>query len=230
MSQPEALTLLVGTANDHKLQEITRRMKGLAIGSKSGPIAPKSLRIVGIQILPPMDPVAETGTTFAENAGIKARAFAAAARQLPESSRPDFVVADDSGLCVKALDGAPGVYSSRYAGPQATDGDNIRKLLEELIGVPRGERTAEFVCVMACVALAEATDDVLFFAEGRCAGEILLEPRGEAGFGYDPVFFYAPLERCFAELSGEEKNAVSHRGRAVDLLVDKLRERFKAER
>ena len=217
MSPPEALTLLVGTSNQHKLQEITRRMEGVEVGSKP-------LRVVGLQILPPMDPVAETGTTFAENAGIKARAFAAAARQLPRSSRPDFVVADDSGLCVQALGGAPGVYSSRYAGPRASDTDNNRKLLEELYGVPQGERKAEFVCVMACLSVAVASDDVLFFAEGRCPGEILLDPRGEAGFGYDPLFFHAPLERCFAELTGEEKNAVSHRGRALELLVEKLGE------
>ncbi len=227
MSQPEALTLLVGTANDHKLQEITRRLEGLDIRAKFGP---RPLRVVGLQILPPMDPVAETGTTFAENSAIKARAFAAAARELPGSSRPDFVVADDSGLCVKALDGAPGVYSSRYAGPRATHSNNNRKLLEELSGVPRDERKAEFVCVMACVSVAEASGDVLFFAEGRCPGEILLDPRGEAGFGYDPLFFHAPLGRCFAELTREEKNAVSHRGRALELLVDRLAELLKTER
>lgn len=215
MAPPAALTLLVGTANQHKLEEITRRMGGATVS-----VVP--LRVVGLEILPPMDPVAETGTTFAENASIKARAFAAAARRLPGSSRPDFVVADDSGLCVKALGGAPGVYSSRYAGPRATDADNNRKLLEELSGVPRGEREAEFVCVMACVSVPEASGDVLFLAEGRCPGEILLEPRGKAGFGYDPLFFFAPLERCFAELGGDEKNAVSHRGRALELLVEKL--------
>ena len=100
MSMPKPLTLLVGTANQHKLQEIARRMQGVAIG-------PAPLTVVGLEILPPMGPVAETGTTFAENAGIKAMAFADAARKLPPSTRPDLVVADDSGLCVGALDRGP---------------------------------------------------------------------------------------------------------------------------
>lgn len=209
------VTLLVGTANQHKVREITRRLESVELG-------PGALRVVGLEILPVVGPVEETGTTFAENARLKALAFAATARELSESRRPDFVVADDSGLCVRALDGAPGVYSSRYAGPRATDEDNNRKLLEELSNVPRGERQAEFVCVMACVSVADRSADVLFYAEGRCPGEILFELRGEGGFGYDPLFFYEPLERSFAELSGDEKNSVSHRGRALELLGQKL--------
>jgi XTP/dITP diphosphohydrolase len=167
--------------------------------------------------------VEETGSTFVENALLKARAVADAAGRLPGPDRPDFVVADDSGLCVEALGGAPGVYSSRYAGPEAGDADNNRRLLRELSSVPRGERQAEFVCVMACVGMVKTgPGEVLFHVEGRCPGEILFEPRGEGGFGYDPLFFYVPLGRSFAELTADQKNAVSHRGRALALLRRKL--------
>lgn len=226
MAPANDVTLLVGTANQHKLKEITRRLEGVDLGP--------TLRVAGLEILPTMEPVEEDGQTFAENSTRKARAFAAAASRLPRAARPDFVVADDSGLCVRALDGAPGVYSSRYAGPEATDDENNRKLLEELSGVPRGERQAEFVCVMACVGLDEAekasSEEVLFYAEGRCVGEILFEPRGAQGFGYDPLFFYEPLDRSFAELTAAAKNAVSHRGRALDELGRKLTEHLRSAR
>ncbi len=148
--------------------------------------------------------VEETGETFAANARLKAVAFAQA------SGLP--ALADDSGLEVDALGGAPGVRSARYAGPGATDADRTRKLLAALADVPPGRRTARFRCV---VALAWP-DGVVQTAEGVCEGEIGFEPRGAHGFGYDPVFLVAGYGgRTMAELPPAEKNRISHRARAV---------------
>lgn len=146
----------------------------------------------------------ETGLSFIENALIKARH---AARL---SGRP--AIADDSGLSVAALGGAPGVRSARYAGPEASDSDNIEKLLRELDGVARESRQAEFHCVI--VALASPDDPAPIIASGSWPGWISESPRGDHGFGYDPVFFDAELGLTAAELPPETKNSVSHRGRA----------------
>lgn len=155
----------------------------------------------------------ETGTTFEENAIIKAR-HAVAATGLP-------AIADDSGLSVDALDGRPGVYSARYAGPTASDDDNIDKLLAELDGVTA--RGAAFHCV-AC--FLEAVDDEPLLARGAWRGEILTARRGDGGFGYDPVFLDPELGRASAELTAAEKNARSHRGRALGILARELRARL----
>lgn len=149
----------------------------------------------------PLPPVEEDGETFEENAYKKAH-FTARALGLP-------ALADDSGLEVEALGGQPGVLSARYAGEGASDGDNNRKLLKALEG--KTDRKAAFQCV---IAIAVPRGPALIY-EGRCAGEITPEERGKNGFGYDPVFFYPPLNRTFAELSREEKNRVSHRGQAM---------------
>ena len=147
--------------------------------------------------------VAETGRTMAENAILKARAYAAASGLL--------TWADDSGLEVDALGGEPGVHSARYGGPGASDEERCRLLLRCLQGVPPTERTARFRCVVALVK----PDGSLHTAEGVCEGRIALEPRGEGGFGYDPIFYLPHLGRTMAELSLAEKNAVSHRARAA---------------
>ena len=131
------------------------------------------------------------------------------------------VCADDSGLVVDALDGAPGVRSARYAGPDATDSDNNRKLIEELNGVSEEDRTARYICVLA---LARAGQLIAVFSD-RCDGRILDTPRGESGFGYDPYFFFPPLERTLAEVTEAEKNEVSHRGKAFRKLITYLKER-----
>ena len=143
----------------------------------------------------------EDGETFEDNAYKKAH-FTARALGFP-------ALADDSGLTVDVLGGQPGVFSARYAGEGATDGDNNRKLLAALDG--KTDRKAAFQCV---IAIAVPRGPALIY-EGRCDGEIALEERGENGFGYDPVFFYPPLDRTFAQLSQEEKNRVSHRGQAM---------------
>ena len=154
----------------------------------------------------------ETGLTFVENALIKAR-FACEKTGLP-------AIGDDSGLEVAALGGAPGIYSSRFAGPDATDSSNIDKLLDALRDVPEGQRQASFYCAM--VFLRHAEDPTPVIALGRWNGEILTAPRGEQGFGYDPVF-YVPEKGCTAaELAPEEKHRLSHRAQALHQLVEQI--------
>ena len=146
--------------------------------------------------------IEETGETFEENALIKARAGAGSGR---------FSIADDSGLEVDALGGRPGVYSARYAGEPCDDAKNNALLLSELSGVPDAGRTGRYVSVIACIC----PDGQAFTVRGTCDGCILTAPRGTAGFGYDPLFFVPELQKTFAEATAEEKDSVSHRGRAL---------------
>lgn len=159
-----------------------------------------------------VEPPEETGLTFVENALIKARA-ACAATGLP-------ALADDSGVVVDALGGAPGVRSARYAGTGASDADNIARLLEALAGIASPERGAAFVCVIAY--LRHVHDPCPIVCEGVWRGRILDAPRGAGGFGYDPVFFIETLGRTAAELSRAEKNVVSHRGQALAQLLAQI--------
>ncbi|HKY06288.1 MAG TPA: RdgB/HAM1 family non-canonical purine NTP pyrophosphatase, partial [Blastocatellia bacterium] len=152
----------------------------------------------------------ETGSTFAENALLKARHFHKLTR-LP-------TIADDSGLEVEALGGAPGIHSARYGGPDATDADRYKKLLDVLKDVPDDERAARFVCA---AAVCWEGGERVFTDEAR--GVILREPRGRDGFGYDPVFYYEAAGRTFAELSAEEKAEVGHRGKAFRTLAGWLK-------
>ena len=148
-----------------------------------------------------------------------------------------WVLADDSGLCVDALGGAPGVLSARYAGGGATDADNNARLLAALSGTPPRERGAEFVCVMACAQLDPEPGEkqeaggnavtLLFFAEGRCRGQILEGARGTGGFGYDPLFLVPSLGKTFAELTQAEKNERSHRGLALQVFRRRIEECLK---
>ena len=155
----------------------------------------------------------ETGFSFVENAILKAR-NAARHTGLP-------AIADDSGLEVDALDGAPGLQSARYAGANATDAANVQKLLTALQEIPDGERTARFRCVM--VYLRRSDDAMPLIAQGTWEGRIARVPRGSNGFGYDPVFIVPDRNRTSAELSPEEKNQLSHRGQALRALVSLLR-------
>lgn len=156
----------------------------------------------------------EIGLTFIENALLKAR-NATLHTGLP-------ALADDSGLVVDALDGAPGIHSARYAGPGADDRANIAKLLVELRDVPVKRRTARFVCALAF--LDHATDPTPLICQGTWEGVILTEPRGVNGFGYDPVFFVPGQQRTAAEMDLADKNRLSHRGRALALLCERLRD------
>ena len=154
----------------------------------------------------------ETGLTFVENAILKAR-NAARHSGLP-------AIADDSGLEVDALRGAPGIYSARYAGPGATDEANLRKLLADLADVPEAERTARFQCVL--VYLRHAEDPTPLICQGTWEGCILFEPRGSNGFGYDPIFLVPSLDLSSAELDPDTKNRLSHRGQALRRLQEQL--------
>jgi len=158
---------------------------------------------VSVAVVPPGFVVEETGTTFFQNALIKAQAARA---MTPEDV---LVLADDSGLSVRALDGRPGVHSARYAGPGASDDDNCTRLLEELDGAI--DRRAAFVCIL----VALAADDTMTVACGTCSGAIADAPRGEDGFGYDPVFVPDGRTHAMAELTARQKNDISRRARAV---------------
>jgi XTP/dITP diphosphohydrolase len=187
--------VVVASGNPGKLAEIRELLRGTGVEC-----VPQSA--LGIT------PAAETGASFRENALLKARQAARAAG-LP-------AIADDSGLEVEALGGRPGVLSARYAGEGATDDENVERLLAELEAVRGVERRARFRCVAVLVDAAGADPLV---AEGEWQGVILTERRGSGGFGYDPVFFDPLLGKSAAELSADEKNRVSHRGRAVRELV-----------
>ncbi|WP_026377076.1 RdgB/HAM1 family non-canonical purine NTP pyrophosphatase [Aestuariibacter salexigens] len=159
-----------------------------------------------------VDDAEETGSTFVENAIIKAR-HACRVTSLP-------AIADDSGLAVAALKGAPGVYSSRYAGESASDDDNIEKLLGALASTPVQHRAARFICVL--VFMRHADDPTPLICQGEWHGEIALKRHGDGGFGYDPVF-YVPSQKCTAaQLDKQTKNAISHRGQALKSLLDRL--------
>ena len=158
--------------------------------------------------------VEETGETFAENAMLKARAV------MEASGLP--AIADDSGLCVDALNGAPGVYSARYGGPELDDAGRYRLLLSNMQGAKT--RAAHFTSAIACVF---PNGDTLE-AQGICPGTIAFAPQGDGGFGYDPVFFLPELRKTYAQLTPEEKAAVSHRGKALEIFDGKLREYLKS--
>lgn len=196
-----AMELLVGTTNAGKLGEIEAALKDLPI------------RIIPLSRLGAFPSVAEDGKTFEENALKKARALA------DFSGMP--TLADDSGLEVDALGGAPGVHSARYSGEDATDVGNNEKLLQNLTGIPRERRTARFVCVLAlCLPASRGRRERLFRAE--CEGWIAFDPKGENGFGYDPIFFYPPFGKTFGEVDRQTKGEVSHRGKALKKLAEAL--------
>ena len=190
------MKFVLATQNQKKLREMSDILSGFGVEV----VTPKSL---GIDL-----EVEETGTTFAENAMLKAKAICAAAN-LP-------AIADDSGLCVDALAGAPGVYSARYGGEGLDDVGRYRLLLENLRG--QTTRTAHFACAIAC---AFPNGDTLT-AEGKVEGTIAFAPMGEGGFGYDPIFFYPPLRKTFGQLTAEEKHGISHRGKALEVFVKDL--------
>ena len=187
---------VLATHNPGKLAEMKAILSGLGVEAVSPAEA-------GVEV-----DVEETGTTFAENAMLKAKAVCAAAG-LP-------AIADDSGLCVNALNGGPGVYSARYGGEGLDDAGRRRLLLQNLRG--QTTRAAHFTCAVAC---AFPNGDTLE-AEGRCDGAIAFAPLGEGGFGYDPVFLIPEKGKTFGQLSPEEKSAISHRGKALAAFAEKL--------
>lgn len=193
--------LLLATTNRHKLREIRRLLGDL-------PIA-----LAGLDDLPAIEAPEETGLTFAENAALKARYYAARTALL--------TVAEDSGLVIDALDGAPGVHSARFLGPDASYPRRFGEIARRLAERPAAPRTARFVCA---VAVAQGTE-VLFETSGTIEGVIAAEPSGSAGFGYDPIFLYPPYGRTLADVSEEDKLVVAHRGQAFRALAAWLRGR-----
>ena len=193
------MKFLIATNNFKKLEELKRILNPLGIDAVTA-------KETGINL----DDVEESGSTFAENALIKAKAGC------ERSGMP--TIADDSGLCVDYLNGAPGIYSARYAGEGATDSDKNVKLLSELSNVPAENRTAHFACAIVCIF----PDGQKIEAYGECKGIIAEEPDGDGGFGYDPVFLYDGVS--FGKLSADEKDKVSHRGNALRELQKKLKD------
>ena len=198
--------IVLATRNGHKVRELRTLLADL--------IEELDLEIVGMGEFPDVAEVVETGVTFAENATLKAVA-AAQATGLP-------AVADDSGLAVDVLGGAPGVFSGRWAGTHGQDRANLELLLGQLYDVPDEHRAAAFVCA-AALALPQGT---VVVREGRMPGTLAREPRGDNGFGYDPILVVEGDSRTSAELTFEEKNAISHRGKAFRALAADLRKVF----
>ena len=194
--------LLFATGNQNKVRELASLTAGM------------DLRVLSLRDFPGFTPPPETGKTFRENAAIKARSACAYTGMA--------ALADDSGLCVAALNGAPGVFSARYSGEDASAESNNEKLLREMAAVPDGARDAYFACVF-CLSLPDGHD---FFSEGRVDGSILKEYRGENGFGYDPLFFVTEKGKGMAEMSLAEKNLISHRSRAFEGIIAALSSLF----
>lgn len=192
------MELVVATRNRGKVEELNRLL------------APQGFAVRSLGDFPEIEEPEENGADFAANARIKAAYY--------QQHTGLACLADDSGLEVDCLQGAPGVYSARFAGPTADDQANNAKLLQLLQEVPEEARTARFRCV---IALYRGGDDWLL-AEGACEGRILREPRGTGGFGYDPLFYSPAHGKTLAEMTLEEKNAVSHRGQALRRLVEQL--------
>jgi XTP/dITP diphosphohydrolase len=186
--------LLLATRNHGKIVEFRRILDA---------VAPGAIELVGLDAFPDLHDVDETGSTFEENALLKAREMSQATG-LP-------AIADDSGLCIDALNGDPGIFSARWAGTHGNDQANIEKVLGQLKDVPDEQRGAYFICVAALYL----PDGRTFCQEGRFYGTILHSPVGENGFGYDPIFAPEGLDISSAQMSSEEKDAVSHRGKAL---------------
>lgn len=192
------MKFIIATNNAKKLKELERILKPLGIDAVTAKEA-------GITL----DDVDETGETFAENAYLKAKSA------FDKTGMP--AVADDSGLCVDALDGKPGIYSARYGGENATDEDKNKKILSEMKDVPVEKRNAHFSCAICCIL----PDGSKIEVEGICNGTIGYEPVGDGGFGYDPIFMCG--ENSYAQLTAEEKDAISHRGQALVKLQTELK-------
>lgn len=192
-------TFVLASKNKHKAEEI------------------KNILGEGFEVITQTDAgagdieVIEDGATFEENAVKKAEEI------MRITGRA--TIADDSGLCVDFLGGAPGVYTARYAGENATDAENIEKLLTALYGVPEKDRGAKFVCV---IAVAEQGKETITF-RGECAGRIAFEPKGEGGFGYDPIFYLEEYGVTMSEISAEIKNSISHRSNALKKFTEKIK-------
>ena len=197
------MKIFIATKNQKKLVELSRILEPMGFDV----VCEKDLD-------KPLEDIEETGTTFEENAILKAKAGLEATGYIS--------VADDSGICVDYLNGAPGIYSARYSGGHGNDDDNNKKILKELEGVPMEKRTAYYVAAIACVF----PDGSEFTVRGECHGHIAFEESGTCGFGYDPLFISE--KGCFGHLSAEEKDSISHRGKALIKFKEELKKRIEA--
>ncbi|MCA1639861.1 MAG: XTP/dITP diphosphatase [Acidobacteria bacterium] len=195
------MQLLIATKNAGKIKELSQFLADLPVNLRS------------INEFPNVIEAEETGATFAENAALKAQSYAL--------QTGFWALADDSGLEVEALRGAPGIFSARYAGENATDEEKIAKLLRELNSTQDKQRRARFVCAMA---ISNEKGEIKFLTEGVCSGQIALTTSGINGFGYDPIFIPDGFEQTFGELSGEVKREISHRARAAKKIIRYLRD------
>ncbi|HZW83907.1 MAG TPA: XTP/dITP diphosphatase [Candidatus Deferrimicrobium sp.] len=193
------MDILLATNNQGKVRELVKLLGDLPFN------------VLSLQDFPEIGEIEEDGETFADNALIKARTAAGISRLL--------TLADDSGLEVDALEGRPGVHSARFAGEPKDDSENNAKLLELLRDVPAEQRTARFKSVIAVVAPSGEE----YLTEGACEGVIGFTPKGTEGFGYDPLFFVTEFDKSFSELTLEEKNSISHRGKALRAALEILR-------
>ncbi|MGV8984611.1 XTP/dITP diphosphatase [Clostridium sp.] len=191
--------LIVASNNDHKIKEIKEMLSQF-------PFEVLSLKEANLNI-----DVEETGSTFMDNAEIKAN-------EIFKIANGEMVLADDSGLSVEFLDGAPGVFSARFAGVHGDTSANNEKLLYLLEGEKKEDRKAKFICAMVLII----NEDEILKVQGEVEGIITAEFRGEKGFGYDPLFYFPEYNKTFAQMSNEEKNAISHRGRALEKLKSEL--------
>lgn len=199
--------LVLSSRNRKKAQEISEIL------------APHGLSVIPVADFPEVGEVIEDGNTFAENAAKKASEPAKLIRR--------WVIGEDSGLIVDALNGRPGIYSARYSGPDATDDTNNALLQQELAQVPLEKRTAGYIC---SVALSDPDGNIRLRTEGRCSGLIITEPRGKNGFGYDPYFLIPEYHHTFGELSATVKHQISHRARAFARFIPELLKLFRAEK
>lgn len=203
------MNIVLASRNKKKIKELETLLRQT--------IPDKNINILSLDDIDYHDEIAETGDTFEENSYIKASVPA----------KLGYIgMADDSGLEVDALNGRPGVYSARYSGENAEDDDNNNKLLLELLNIPKEQRTARYVSVITCV-FPEGSGADHITVRGTCEGIIIDNPRGANGFGYDPLFMCRDINKTFAELTGEEKNLISHRGKAMRLFAEEFKKRIK---
>ncbi len=201
------MKIVLASRNRHKIDEIKRVLTECGL---------EGIEILSLDDIGYEGEIEETGTTFEENAVIKAQVA---------SDMGYYSIADDSGLEVDALDGRPGVYSARFAGEPCNDKNNNNKLLNEMKDIPDDKRGAKFVSVIAFLEPNGRNGGKIF--RGECEGVILYEERGNGGFGYDPLFYIPSLDKTYAEITTEEKNAVSHRGKSIRLFAKALAEQIR---
>lgn len=199
------MKIVLASNNKHKIKEFSELLSPLLPG--------QNIELLSLSDIGFTDEIEENGTTFAENAMIKASAVAGT----------DYIsIADDSGIAVDYLNGAPGIYSARYAGEHGNDDANNDKLLQALADVPRDQRTAHYVCAIACIL----PDGTAFTVTGYAHGRIAEQPCGDGGFGYDPLFIGDGSPLTWGQITAEQKNAISHRRHAIELLAQELNDRY----